>query len=167
MKVIEKEIVNQVWDEIFLMSDRDILLKKFEFREAQNDLSVFIYSTILDKQNAHQEVFSWRIILLMDQCFTTVNGEMAKISSGVIEKVLKSKEARTNADSDLDIEIEFVPWMNKIGQKELMNRIMIQHNRHCKSFSVSNKEQTNFLMTIVEIGLMYRNEVNRMDRILN
>ena len=37
MKVIEKEIVNQVWDELFLMSDRDILLKKFEFREAQND----------------------------------------------------------------------------------------------------------------------------------
>src|ERR1035441_5727425 len=116
MKVIEKEIVNQVWDEIFLMSDRDILLKKFEFREAQNDLSVFIYSTILDKQNAHQEVFSWRIILLMDQCFTTVDVEIAKISSGVIEKVLKSKEARTNADSDLDIEIERSEEERRVGK---------------------------------------------------
>src|ERR1035438_2683759 len=114
MKVIDQEIVNQVWDELFLMSDRDILLKKFEFREAQKDLSVFIYSTILDKQNAHQETFSWRIILLMDQCFATVNGEMAKISRGAIEKVLKSNEARTKENPGLDIEFEFVPWMNKI-----------------------------------------------------
>jgi hypothetical protein len=167
MNIIDQKTIDHTWDELFQMSDRDVLLKKFEFRETQSDLSEFIYSAILDKQDDHQETFSWRIILLMDRCFTAVNGELGMISGGAIEKVLKNNEGQIKMNSDTDTEFDFIAWMNKIGQRYLMNTIMNQHQIYCKSFSVSKEDKANFEKTIVEIGLMYRNEMNRMERILN